>query len=348
MIVEDSPTVRSLLGHIIASDGRLELAAAFESAEEAIEAIPRIAPDVISMDVRLPGIDGLEATRRIMAEHPTPIVVIADSIYDETLSIAMTALKAGALTVVEKPAGPGSSSYQAIAATIATQLFIMSQVPVIRRRTFGERNRTGGAAESDVGPAPPRAGANYVGMAASTGGPPALAAVLGALPASFPAPILLVQHIGAPFVEGFAAWLAGQTALKVEMAKEFEIPSPGCVYVAPGERHLAIGPGGRIRLTTDPPQLSQRPAANVLFRSLAAEAGPRAVGVLLTGMGEDGAQGLLAMRKAGAFTVAEDPQTAVVDGMPGAARKLGAVSQSLPLGAIGRRLVELTARAAHE
>ena len=134
MLVEDSPTVRTLLCHIIDRDPRLQLAAVCVSAEEALESIGQVAPDVISMDIRLPGIDGLEATRRIMSEHPTPIVVIADSVHDTTLGIAMNALKAGALSVVEKPSGPAAKTYSAVAATIATQLYIMSQVSVIRRR----------------------------------------------------------------------------------------------------------------------------------------------------------------------------------------------------------------------
>ena len=337
MLVEDSATVRALLCHIIDRDPRLQLAAVCVSAEEALDTIGQVAPDVISMDIRLPGMDGLEATRRIMTERPTPIVVIADSVHDATLGIAMNALKAGALTVVEKPTGPAAATYDSIAGTIATQLFIMSQVPVIRRRDSGRPTpwRTpSGAPATQVK-------ANIVGIGASTGGPPALAAVLGALPAGFPAPILVVQHMGAPFMEGFASWLSGQTDLRVKLAENREIPKPGTVYVAPGDRHLELTAGNFLKLTNDPPLASQRPAANVLFRSLARVAGPKAVGVLLTGMGEDGARGLLEMKEAGAFTVAEDESTPVVYGMPAAAVRLGGVSVSLPQDLIAPRLIQI-------
>ncbi len=335
MVVEDSPTVRTLLCHIIDRDPRLQLAAVAVSAEEALDSIARVAPDVVSMDIRLPGMDGLEATRRIMSDHPTPIVVIADSVHDETLGIAMNALKAGALTVVEKPTGPGAVSYESVAHDIATQLFIMSQVPVIRRR----HNVRAPAKRADM-PAKFVA-ANFVAIAASTGGPPALAAVLSALPASFPAPILLVQHMGGPFMEGFAHWLDDQTQLTVRIAKDGETPRAGVVYVAPGDRHLILGPGGVMRTTQDAPLASQRPAATLLFQSLARVAGPKAIGVLLTGMGEDGARGLLEMKEAGACTIAEDESTAVVYGMPAAAARLGAARPRLPLDAIGPRVLQL-------
>jgi two-component system chemotaxis response regulator CheB len=338
MLVEDSPTVRTLLCHIVDRDPRLQLAAVCVSAEEALESIDRVRPDVISMDIRLPGIDGLEATRRIMSTLPTPIVVIADSVHDATLGIAMNALKAGALTVVEKPAGPSAASYESLAGTIATQLYIMSQVPVIRRRA------------APVAPRPPghpafseAIGARLVAIGASTGGPPALAAILGALKPSFPAPILVVQHMGAPFMEGFAAWLGGQTKLRVKLAENREIPVAGTVYVAPGDRHLEITTGNLLRLSADPPLASQRPAANFLFTSLARLSGSKAVGVLLTGMGEDGARGLTEMKKAGAFTIAEDETTAVVYGMPAAAVRAGGVSVSLPLDLIAARLQQLVA-----
>lgn len=341
MLVEDSPTVRVLLCHIIDRDPRLQLAAVCVSAEEALESIERVAPDVISMDIRLPAMDGLEATRRIMSDHPTPIVVIADSVHDSTLGIAMNALKAGALSVVEKPTGLGASSYETMAGKIATELYIMSQVSVVRRRIVGLR----GPMVDDRLLRTRQPGVSLVGIATSTGGPPALTSVLGALPRDFPAPILLVQHMGAPFMEGFASWLATQTLLRVKLAENNELPIAGTVYVAPGDRHLVLAPGSVMRLNTDPPLASQRPAANVLFQSLARVAGPKAVGVLLTGMGEDGARGLLEMKEAGAFTIAEDETTAVVYGMPAAAVRLGGVSVSLPLDQVGSRLVQMFAEA---
>ncbi|MDG2521011.1 chemotaxis-specific protein-glutamate methyltransferase CheB [Caulobacter segnis] len=339
MIVEDSAVVRTLLTHIIDADPRLTVALAVASAEEALEVLEEVKPDVISMDIRLPGIDGLEATRRIMAEHPTPIVVIADSVED-SLKISLNALRAGALTVVEKPAGLASQAYDALADDIRTQLFIMSSVPVIRRRAIG-------ASLAAVRPAPPQLDTppfqkmSVLGIAASTGGPPALAKVIGALPADFPAPILLVQHMGAPFMEGFASWLGGLSPLPVSIAQAGEVAQPGRVYVAPGDRHLALRAGGTLMVSETAPVGGQRPSANVLFQSMAKTIGARGVGVLLTGMGEDGARGLLELRNAGGCTITEHESSTVVYGMPGAAVRMGASRASLPLDMIGPRLVQM-------
>ncbi|GJE01674.1 Protein-glutamate methylesterase/protein-glutamine glutaminase [Methylobacterium isbiliense] len=339
MLVEDSLVVRQLLAHIVSRDPRLALVAAVSSGEEALREIHRVQPDVISMDIRLPGIDGLETTRRIMAERPTPIVVIADAVEDASLKISMNALRAGALSVVEKPVGTGHRAYEAVSDEICTQLRIMSAVPVIRRRAIGaERARP--VPLPDL-PARDEAGVlpTLVAVAASTGGPPAFARLIGALPADFPAPILLVQHMGAAFMDGFAAWLNGVVPLAVEIARDGVRPLPGHVYVAPGDRHLVLGSGGLIAVSDEAPVGGQRPSATALFRSVARVAGPRGLGILLTGMGEDGAAGLLDMRMAGAFTLAEHESSAVVYGMPAAAVRLRAAGSVLPLDLIAPRLL---------
>jgi two-component system chemotaxis response regulator CheB len=338
MIVEDSHVVRHLLTHIISQDRHLTVAAAVGSAEEALAALPRVAPDVISMDIRLPGMNGLDATRRIMAEHPTPIVVVADAVEDDSLKISMNALRAGALSVVEKPTGTASEGYATLAHTICTQLRIMSAVSVIRQRglvkpaaSSVERiPETGETQRPDI-----------IGVGASTGGPPALAKFLGALPANFPVPILVVQHMGAAFMEGFASWLNAQTDLDVALARPGILPEPGHVYVAPGDKHLALSPGATLRLSADPPLGNQRPSANVLFQSLAGVAGAKALGILMTGMGEDGARGLAELRQAGGYTITEDESTCVVYGMPAAAVKLGASRARLPLDAIAPHLLQI-------
>jgi len=338
MIVEDSPTVRTLLCHIVERDRRLRLAAVCGTAEEALESIRSVRPDVVSMDIRLPGMDGLEATRRIMAEHPTPIVVIAGSVHDHQLGIALNALKAGALTVVEKPVDPSAAAYERIADTIATQLAIMSEVPVIRQRVPGPRRPAAPAVAAMTRP-------SVIGLAASTGGPPALASLLGALPPEFPVPLLVVQHMGGPFMSGFAEWLDSQTRLQVRIAVDGERPARGRVHVAPGDRHLTLSELGRLRVTSEPPLASQRPSATLLFRSLASVLGPKGMGIILTGMGEDGARGLLELRQSGGFTLAEDESTSVVHGMPGTAIRIGAACATLPLDAIAPKLIATVGKA---
>lgn len=340
MLVEDSLVVRTLLTHIVSRDPRLELVGAVASGEEALAAITTIRPDVISMDIRLPGIDGLETTRRIMAEQPTPIVVIADAIEDSSLKISMNALRAGALSVVEKPVATTNAGYDAIATEICTQLRIMAAVPVIRRRPIGAewmmRRPKPAFDETRVDSA-----VSILAIAASTGGPPALAKVIGALPKDFPLPILLVQHMGAAFMEGFASWLDGVVGLNVVIGRDGERIAPGHVYVAPGDRHLELGSGRNLRISDAPPVSGQRPAATALFSSVAFHARSQGIGVLLTGMGEDGALGLLDMRRAGAATIAEHESTAVVYGMPAAAVRLSAAESILPLDDVAPHLLRL-------
>ncbi|GEP10155.1 chemotaxis-specific protein-glutamate methyltransferase CheB [Methylobacterium gnaphalii] len=343
MLVEDSLVVRTLLTHIVARDPRLMLAAAVASGEEALAAIDTVRPDVISMDIRLPGIDGLETTRRIMAERPTPIVVVADAVEDSSLKISMNALRAGALSVVEKPVATTNDSYESVAGEICTQLRIMAAVPVIRRRPIGSgwpARAADVAARGSVLPSL-EARPNVLAIAASTGGPPALAKVLGALPADFPLPVLLVQHMGAAFMEGFASWLDGVVTLPVSIARDGERIAPSHIYVAPGDKHLELAAGRALRVTDSAPVGGQRPAATVLFRSVARQAGVRGLGILLTGMGEDGALGLLDMRRAGAPTIAEHESTAVVYGMPAAAVRLSAAGNVLALDEIAPQILRL-------
>jgi two-component system, chemotaxis family, protein-glutamate methylesterase/glutaminase len=340
MVVEDSPVIQHLLGFIIAADPRLEVCGTVPSGEAAIEAIPRLRPDVISMDIRLPGMDGLEATRIIMSRYPTPIVVIADAVEDRSLKISMNALRSGALSVVEKPAGFAHANHAAIAETIRTQLYIMSQVPVIRQRDHARR---GDMAEPPAEDDRRRAAPTMAAIVASTGGPAALARLLGGLPALFPLPILVVQHMGPAFMAGFAAWLDSIVPLTVEIAVQGQTPLAGHVHVAPGDQHLSVAADGTLRLSHEAPFNNQRPSGTILFQSMARVLGPRGLGVLLTGMGEDGAEGLLAMRRAGAVTITEDESTAVVYGMPATAVRLGASGLALPLDRIAGAMSRATA-----
>ena len=339
MIVEDSAVVRTLLEEIIGRDPRLQVAASVASAEEGLELLHRVAPDVISLDIRLEGMNGFEATQRIMAERPTPIVVVSASVENTDLRISINALKAGALAIVEKPVGVGREDYQRLAAQICTQLAIMSEVKVVRQR---RQPSPPAQVRATPGLRPQPGPHRILGLTASTGGPSALSRLLGSLPADFPLPILVVQHIGAAFLEGFAAWLGDVCPFESSVAREGEVPTAGRVYVAPHDRHLQVR-GGRLWLTQGPPLSNQRPSGTALFESLAREYGARAIGVLLTGMGDDGAAGLLALRQAGGFTIAEDESTAVIYGMPQVACRLGAPCVSLPLPEIAGRILELLA-----
>jgi len=339
MIVEDSPVISALLEYCIGSDSRLEVCATAGSAEEALDTFEEIAPDVIAMDIRLPGIDGLEATRRIMSKKPVPIVVVAASIESgKWNSTPMEALRAGALTVLEKPVGITHADYAALSERLCTQLFIMSQVKLVRRHS----SRVLHATEGDLPGVPSGAVFRMLGIVCSTGGPGALVRVLGALGREFPLPILLVQHMTASFIAGFASWLDTVCPFSVAVVKDGCVPVAGTVYMAPAERHLQLDVG-RLRLDAGDQVSFQRPSGTVLFQSMARDLGAGALGVLLTGMGDDGAAGLLAIRRAHGYTIAEDESTAVVYGMPAVAVRMGAVLESLPLPSIAPRVRDLVA-----
>jgi two-component system, chemotaxis family, protein-glutamate methylesterase/glutaminase len=339
MIVEDSDVVREFLQHIISRDPRLEVAAAVGTAEAALRILRRVSPDVISMDIRLPGMNGFEATTRIMTEKPTPIVVVSASVESADLKITMNALRAGALTVLEKPVGTTHEDYSALAERLCTQLAIMSEVKVVSQRGFRP------SVKRPVAPCIPPQSSGVVeimGVVASTGGPNALVQLFNGLGKEFLLPILLVQHITASFLEGFVSWLASVCPFPVRIIRNGQAPTAGAIHVAPPDYHLRIA-RGKLWADHSDPVCAQRPSGTVLFQSMASELGPQALGVLLTGMGNDGADGLLAIREAGGYTIAEDESTAVVYGMPAAAVELGAACESLALPAIPARVAELLA-----
>jgi two-component system chemotaxis response regulator CheB len=304
--------------------------------------LKRIHPDVVSLDIQLPGIDGLQVAERIMADNPTPIVVVAASTASGEQTLSMLALASGALSVVEKPRVSSPEEYELLSARICTQLSIMSQVRVVRqrfRRTVGE---VGGAKATvqhlaaRTAPGCPK----VLAVVASTGGPPALVKLFGGLGPDFPLPILLVQHVSPAFNQGFSSWLASVVPFTVEIVVSSSFLRPGVIYLAGADHHLKATVLAAWT-SQDEPVGGQRPSGSVLFHSVAEAFGEHALGVLLTGMGEDGAEGLRAMRNAGAYTVAEHESTTVVHGMPGAAERLGAVCESLPLHDIAVRLKEL-------
>jgi two-component system, chemotaxis family, protein-glutamate methylesterase/glutaminase len=336
LIVEDSPVVQRLLEHVINDDPRLHVIGMATDAVEAMRMIRQLAPDIVTMDIRLPRMNGFEATRWIMRENPVPIVVVASNVDDKVLGISMNALRAGALTVVAKPTGLSHDDYQAMASHLCTQLVIMSEVKVVRQRPAPK------AKICAVSTALPPCTVELVAMVASTGGPGALSRILGALPKDFPVPVMLVQHFGAPFIAGFAHWLGTVSALPVSLAGDHDRLIQGHVHMAPGDVHLTVDKKGYLHLDHGAPVQGQRPSGDVLLDSVATTYGNRAIGVLLTGMGEDGARGLEALRKTGAHTIAESRSTAVIWGMPGAAVARGAVTEELPLDCIAMRLQQLT------
>jgi two-component system, chemotaxis family, protein-glutamate methylesterase/glutaminase len=337
LIVEDSPVVGEHLRRIISADRRFEVAGVATSGEEALAVVDQISPDVISMDIHLPGIQGFEATRRIMAQHPTPIVVVS-GIDMEEMSLTMQALRAGALAVVEKPVSTSHQDYASLAGRLCTQLAIMSEVKVVRQRHAPARPIGNGSPSAMPGTLHYR----LLGIAASTGGPNALLQMLSGLGRDFPLPIVVVQHMTAAFLQGFAEWLASVTPFAVSVIHGPMALAAGRIYLAPSNQSHLVVNGLTASLDDGPPVGGQRPSANILFSSMAQSLSSSAIGVLLTGMGEDGAAGIRELKRAGSFTIGEDESTAIVYGMPAAAARNGGLCESLPLGDIAPRVLSLT------
>ncbi len=340
LIVDDSITVRYVIQTILESDPDIKVVGFASNGQDAVRRAGELRPDVITMDVQMPGIDGIEATRLIMEQYPTPIVVISAHNSDPALTISFNALQAGAVQVIDKPVNalaPDAANERA--ALIAT-IKLMSEVRVVRRR-FGTARPALPPAPSE--PLSSLRAAELVAIGASTGGPAALNTILSAIPANFPTPILIVQHISAGFTSGLVSWLGRACALPVCTAQADERIRPGVVYVAPDDRHLTVSATGRLCLDAGALVNHVRPSVNVLFDSVARVMGPAAVGVLLTGMGEDGARGLRAIRQRGGVTIAQDEATSVVYGMPKAAAEMEACSTILPLDQIAAYLTRIVA-----
>jgi two-component system chemotaxis response regulator CheB len=332
LVVEDSRVIREYLVYVLETDPDIKVIGSVDSGEAALEFLGRNRPDVILMDIHLPGFDGFETTRRIMSSDPIPIVVCTASTSVDEVHTAMRGLEAGALALLKKPVGLADPDAAAESAALITTLKLMSEVKVVRRW-----NRTGAAtAHVSSAAAEPTLcdglghDAAIVAIGASTGGPPVVLQILSGLSTAFPAPILVVQHIAAGFTAGFADWLAAASGLPVRVAQGGETPLPGHVYVAPDDQHLRVGLRGELQATRDEPHNGLRPSVGVLFRSVAERFGRRAIGVLLSGMGRDGADELKLMADRGALTIAQNEESCVVFGMPGEAIKLGAARFVFP------------------
>jgi two-component system chemotaxis response regulator CheB len=334
LICEDSRTYAAALQRVIEHDGAFDVVNVSGSAEDAVAAVGRLSPDVVTMDLELPGMSGLEAVERIMGKVPVPILVLSGRVGPDS-QVSAAALAAGALDAVSKgsldlldPAGRGATAFRRRLAVLSGTRVIMHP----RGRSERPPERVNG----------PRRPARAIGVCSSMGGPQALLELLDSLPGSFPLPILIAQHITTGFANGLALWLDKSVALPVQIARAGETAEPG-VWLAPDDAHLRLDASCRLALLPEAPGDRNVPSGDVLLQSLAAALGRDAVSVVLTGMGRDGAEGTVAVHDAGGFTIAQDEATSAIYGMPRAAAERG-VDRVLPLAEIGPELRNLMLR----
>lgn len=336
LIVDDSAMVRKILTQAIAADPALEVVGSAPEAFVARDKIVLLQPDVLILDIEMPRMDGLTFLEKLMAYHPMPVIILS-SLAKEGCEVAMKALELGAFEVMAKP----GSSYTV--QDLSEQL--IEKIKAVARLRHCIRPSPRAAAIPAIKPSSRRlfkSSGRIIAIGASTGGTDAIKYVLASLPAEMP-PILVVQHMPQHFTRAFAERLDGLCRLEVKEAADGDPAEPGVVLLAPGNKHMALKRRGSrytVEIKDGPLVCHQRPSVDVLFRSVAACAGADGIGVILTGMGQDGAQGLLAMKEAGALTLGQDEESCVVYGMPKEAAEIGAVTKVLPLAEIPQALVD--------
>ena len=322
LIVDDSPVVRQLIRFVLEQSG-IQIMGEAGDGEQALAIIANGHPDVITMDIHMPVMDGYEASRRIMEENPIPIVIVTASYKQQDAAVAMHVLEAGALTVVQKPQGVGHPDFERDARALVRTVYAVSEVKLVRRqRRSPLRQKTKVIATPAIKPA-------VVAIGASTGGPIALKKLLERLSPRFHCPVLVVQHIASGFLPSFCDWLAESSALPVSIGEYAETVMPGKDYLAPDRCHMEIDCEGKILLVDGTSDETLCPSVARLFQSVARYHGPQSVAILLSGMGRDGAREMAALRALGALTLAQDPATVVINGMPGEAVRLGAACHVL-------------------
>ncbi len=341
LVVDDSPVAREFISYLLESSLEITVIGKAKNGEEAFEFLRHNHPNVVTMDIHMPGMNGIEITRRIMETRPVPIVIVSGNWDPTEVETTFRAMDAGAVAIVQRPRGIGHPDHDRGADELVRTVKLMSEIKVVRRWS---RRRSATALSTETKEAaqlPMPQSVRVVALGASTGGPPVLKTILDGLDKDFPAALLVVQHIAAGFLKGMAEWLSETSAVPVTLAADGERLVPGRAYFAPDNFNMGVDKDNRIKLRQSPDTESLRPSVGYLFRSVAEIYGKEAVGVLLTGMGRDGAEELKLMKDKGALTIAQDKESSIIFGMPGAAVEIGAATYVLPpekIAAVLRRL----------
>ena len=336
LVVEDSPLMCKVITNILNSDPQIIVAGIAHNGKEAIELVPRLKPNIITMDIHMPVMDGYEATKQIMAYCPTPILVVSTSVFKEGMNKVFKAISYGALDVIDKGAmeayGDEKSGRELI-----NKIKFLSNIKVITHPLAKlEKESSAKVLNISKRNAPDR----IVAIAASTGGPEAIHSILKSLPEDFPCALVIVQHMTSGFVGGLAGWLNDESKINVKVAENGEGLLPGTAYIAPCDSQMRVDENKKIRITDEPPCDGQRPSGSILLESVARVYREGAIGIVLTGMGRDGSIGLSAIKRLGGVTIAQDEKSCVVFGMPKAAIEMNAAKTVLPLEKIAEEIVE--------
>ena len=324
LIVDDSITQREILRRSLEIHPDFTVVGEVPDGSQAVQAVKDLVPDVVLMDVHMPSMDGVEATRQIMTQCPVAIIIVSSTLQSRDLNHGLAALQAGAVAILQKPSGAALLHLDEIAPELREAILSAAQIQ-IRPAPSSSRSRAPlpHPAPKDILDRTHRDPVQAIGLCASTGGPPVLVEILSALPRPYPVPLLVVQHISHAFVEGFTTWLADRCERPVRLVHSHQPLEPGIWFAPPGT-HLTLGSGQHMELIPQLPSDIHCPSGDPLFRSLARHLGPHAAGIQLTGMGNDGAEGLLQLRKAGGITLIQDEESSMIYGMPKAAKLLDA------------------------
>lgn len=343
VLAEDSETCRQLLTTVLESDGQLKIIGHAHDGEAAVSLTDSLRPDVVVMDAHMPVMDGFVATQTIMGHCPTPIVIVSATMDVSAVAASMRALESGALTLLPKPTSPKAEEFDDMVRQFVNTVRAMADVKVVRRfksQPLAHANNL--PASPLMENLEPRKRVRVIGIGASTGGPAALQHIFSRLPKRLPVPVLVVQHIAPGFVDGLCTWLESVSVCRVKVAEHGETLQPGVVYFAPDACHLTVSRIMTVDLTRHAPVGGFSPSATVLFSSLSDVFGATTLGLVLTGMGSDGVDGLRALRRTGATVIAQDEATSVVFGMPKAAVDAGLANIVLPLPQIAHRLAQMS------
>ncbi len=334
LVVDDSPLMCKLLTTVMNADPQILVVAVANNGKEAVDLVPSLRPDIVTMDMDMPVMDGAEATKQIMAYHPTPILIVSSSVFKLGMEKVFKAISYGALDVIDKSEIEFIGDKNSGEALVAKIKFL-TRVRVTDPSLMKFRPERSVA---DLKASKKKASDEIVAIVASTGGPQALLKILQRLPEDFPCGIVIVQHITTGFLSGLVDWLAKECRIRVKIGEDSEEIRPGIAYIAPDNFHMKVKEGGKLSLSDEPANNGHKPSGDVLLESVAKIYGKRSVAAILTGMGRDGAMGMKAVKQSLGMTIAQNEKSCVVFGMPNAAIEMKAIDKVLPLEKIAEEI----------